>query len=182
MKHFTPERYLRLGNLDNRTTFLAAQEEWERALTAYQRQLGRIKQRLPVGLRNLLASTSLHDARVLAIWHGRRNRFTVTLHPESDPAKLVVLAYALVEPPQIIPDVLPEEARSAPVAWLYDEVNIPAAAHNGKGGTTLSHDLLLSNGWEVRLRFRAVTVTRPAPILPAAAGESTARPSVSRSA
>src|SRR5213080_2959639 len=112
MKHFTPERYLRLGNLDDRTAFLAAQDDWERALTNYKDQLSRIRQKLPGGLRNLLDFTYLHDARVLDMWHGRRSRFNITLHPESAPAKLVVLSYSLVAPPQIIRDALPETVRS----------------------------------------------------------------------
>jgi hypothetical protein len=182
MKYFTPERYLCLGDLEDRQAFLNAQEEWERALTAYREQFARIEKRLPGGLRHLVASVSLHDARVVDMWSGRRSRFNVTLHPESDPTKLVVLAYSLVAPAQIIRESLPEAVRSTPVSWLYDELEIAKPAGNGKGPTTFSHNILLSNGWEVRLHFRGITVTRPDPIIPAAAGENVPRPSVSRSA
>ena len=65
MKYFTPERYLRLGNLTDKQAFLAAQRDWEQAVDGYKGQLRRIRKKLPAGLARLLDSVYLHDARVL---------------------------------------------------------------------------------------------------------------------
>jgi hypothetical protein len=158
MKYFTPERYLRLGNLNDEQAFLAAQEDWERAVAGYKDQLQRVRPGLPSRLGHLVDSIYLHDARVLDMWEGKRTRFNITLHPESDPSRLVVLAYSLEEPVSIEAGVLPAESCSEPVAWLYDELNVESGR--------LTHNILLSNGWEVRLRFRQVTVSRPLPLIP----------------
>jgi hypothetical protein len=50
------------------------------------------------------------------------------------------------------------------------------------GTPTFTHDILLSNGWEVRLRFRSMNVTRPAALLPAAPRECDGHATVARSA
>jgi hypothetical protein len=157
MKYFTPERYLRLGNLDDRQAFLAAHEDWERAIEAYKAHRRKIAAKLPPGLRPL-QTIYLHDARVLDVWQGAVSRFTITLQPESIPSKLVVLVYSLVEAPTIVRDVLPLDNRSEPVAWLYDELDVE--------GTNCLHNILLSNGWELRLRFRKATVLRPVSLIP----------------
>jgi hypothetical protein len=114
----------------------------------------------------LVDSVYLHDARILDMWQGIGDRVTITLQPESDPSRLVVLVYGLLEPPQINPDALPEAVRCEVAAWLYDEVDLEPAG-DGKGPPTFTHDILFSNGWEVRLRFRDVTISRPVPLLPA---------------
>src|SRR5947209_1257367 len=131
MKYFTPERYLRLGDLDHEAVFRAAQQEWEQTLARYQRHLQHIRSVLPAGLRRLLESVYLHDARVLDIWQGSVRRCTITLQPESDRARLVVLSYSLVEPPSLQQGVLPAAVRSEPVAWLYDELAVLKSASNG---------------------------------------------------
>jgi hypothetical protein len=164
MKFFTPARYLRLGNLDDREAFLAAQREWESAIAHYKQHLTRIGAELPTGLQRLVETVYLHDARVLDMWWGGKTRFTITVHPESDPSRLVVLAYSLVAPPEVTPGALPDAVRSEPAAWLYDELDV--AGGSGPEGRMFSHDILLSDGREVRLRFRNVVVTRPVPFVP----------------
>jgi hypothetical protein len=186
MKYFTPERYLRLGNLDNRKAFLAAQEDWENALRKYRARLRQIRTRLPAGLRRLLESVYLHDARVLGMWLVDRQRFTISLQPESDPSRLVLFAYSLVKLPQVHRAALPASACSTPVTWLYDEVDI-APPTGGQGvdarpGRTFRHNILLSNGWEIRLRFHRVAVTRAAALIPAAPGGCDLEALVPRSA
>jgi hypothetical protein len=187
MKYFTPERYLRLGNLTDEPAFLAAQRDWEQAVAGYKDQLRRIRKKLPAGLGKLVDSVYLHDARVLDMWQGRRSRFTITLLPESAPGRFVILAYSLVKAPQFAYGVLPAEVRSHPVAWLYDELEVEqgAAASGGRRGRRLKafrHNILLSNGWEITLRFRNVSVTRPVALLPGASDEGAARVGVARSA
>jgi hypothetical protein len=187
MRHFTPQRYLQLGNLSDEKAFRAAHDDWEGAVQGYQDHLRQIREELPAGLRQLIESVYLHDARVLDMWPGRRSRFTITLQPESDPSHLVILVYSLEEPAAIIQDVLPASVRSEPVAWLYDELNVERPG-NGAGGSAgrqpvlYTHDILLSNGWEVRLRFRSVTVSRPVSLIPTTDRTSAAQAAVSRSA
>src|SRR6266478_5959815 len=171
MKYFTPERYLRLGDLNDEQAFLAAQADWEHAVGEYGKHLRRIRERLPAGLVSLIDSVYLHDARVLDMWQGLRSRFTITLQPESVLARFVVLAYSLTELPRFAYGVLPAEVHSEPVAWLYDELGLEqgvAAVRRRGGPRTFTHNILLSNGWEVALRFRKVSVTRPVALLPAA--------------
>lgn len=177
MRFFTPERYLRLGILNSEQAFRAAHEEWEQALEKYQAHLNRIRPELPASLRRLVARVYLHDARILDMWQARVNRFTITLHPESDPSRLVVLTYSLDKPPEVRQRVLPAESCSEPIAWLYDELDLKRpASGNGRRGhrpqRKFVHDILLSNGWEIRLHFHAVKVTRPEAIIPGAAAAS----------
>jgi hypothetical protein len=170
VRYFTPERLVRLQDHSDERRFLAALEEWEAAVAAYREQLHRIQEALPAGLRHLVNTVALHDARVIDLSRGQRSRFTIILQPESDPSRQVVLAYSLVEPVEIIEDALPEAARSQPLQWLYDELEDVQGADNSSqrersGARTFLHSILLSNGWEVKLRFGRVNVTRPVSLL-----------------
>ncbi len=181
MEHFTPERYLRFGSLDDREAFLAAHEEWEEALSRYGEQLQRIRKELPPHNRSLRSfvravhSVYLHDAPVLAVGQSRED-FSITLQPPSDPERLTVLSYKLVEEPRIEPNVLPPERCREQIEWLYDELDLD------RPQSTLRHNILLSNGWEVTLRFRWARVKRPLRVIPVLP-EPCTRPSIgSRSA
>jgi hypothetical protein len=105
----------------------------------------------------------------------------VVLRREDKPG-LLSLAYSLVEAPWIDKAALPEEHRSAPPVWLYDELGRdPERAYNAgqrlqarvadplakEGGwkPIFQHSILLSNGWEVRARFHRLVVTRTTSLL-----------------
>jgi hypothetical protein len=171
MKYLTPERYLRLGNLDDEKAFRNAHQDWEGALSRYQKHLARIRNEIPGGLRRLIESTYLHDATVVDMLQGPASRFTITLQPEAQPNRRVLLRYSLLEPPLIRPEVLPADACSEPTAWLYDEIGVLKPKKNGKrprensSVPAFSHRILLSNGCEIRLRFRGVAVTRPVSLI-----------------
>jgi hypothetical protein len=170
MKYLTPERYLRLDNLSNEQAFLAAQQQWEEALTSYQEQLQRIWKQLPRALQKLLKSVYLHDSRVLTM-HQIDQEFFITLQPPSDPGRLVVLGYSLVEEPSVEQDVLPQDRRREPIEWLYDELDLdrpegPRGLPPSSDKPTMRHNILLSNGWEVTLRFRSIWVKRPIRVIP----------------
>ncbi len=60
-----------------------------------------------------------------------------------------------------------EEVHAQPVAWLYDELDIEEPVTPGCS-RVFTHATLLSNGWELGLRFRGVTVHRPVTLLPVA--------------
>jgi hypothetical protein len=181
MKYFTPERYLRLGSLDDEEAFLAAQEQWEKALSSYREQLQLIRKELPPYSRSLRAfvlsvhSVYLHDARVLAM-HQSKEDFIITLQPPSDPERLTVLSYKLVEEPIIEQNVLPPERCREQIEWLYDELGLV------RPKPTIRHNILLSNGWEVILRFRWARVKRPLRVIPVLPEPCTRQPVGSRSA
>lgn len=162
MKYFTPERLLALGQLDDERAFLAAHEEWERALTDHKAHWQGIRGRLPTALRRLREAVPLHDARVLDVVEAKGGRVTITLQPQGSAGHRIVLTYAVVEPPRIDREALPDALRSEPLTWLYDEVDVEPT---GGPEPVFAHTLLLSNGWEMLLRFRTVTVTRPTSLL-----------------
>lgn len=170
MRHFTAARYLNLGRLDDEQQFLAAQSAWEEAVVAYRDQLQRIRKQLPRGLVRLVTTVYLHDARVLAM-HQSEQDFLITLHPISTPSRLAVIGYSLVEEPTIMQGVLPSDHCRDPIVWLYDELDLdrpegPRGLPDPSGKPTYRHDILLSNGWEVRLRFRSAWVKQPLGVLP----------------
>jgi hypothetical protein len=104
--------------------------------------------------------------------HQNEKDFVITLQPESDPRRLVVFGYDLVEEPTIEQQVLPAERQSSPVEWLYDELDLdrpegPRGLPVSGDKPTFRHNILLSNGWEVTLRFRHAWVKRPLRVLPA---------------
>lgn len=175
MKYFTPERLTRLQDHSDEKQFLAALDDWERALEDYWQQMKEIPQRLagsqPPLSKNLqeflkfFTSVSLHDARVLDMYFGDRSDFHITLQPEFQPERLVVLTYSLDEPPRIQANVLPEQLRSQPINWLYDEVTWDGLTREGK--QVLRHTILLSDGREVDLCFYSVAIERPISLVPA---------------
>jgi hypothetical protein len=186
MNYFTPERYLRLGNLDDEQSFLAAQQQWEEALSGYREQLQRIQKKLPRGLWQLMKSVYLHDARVLSMQQDAET-FIITLQPQSDPARLAVLGYTLVEEPTINQNALPPERCREPIEWLYDELSLdrpegPRGLPEPDGPPTFRHDILLSNGWEVQIRFRTAWGKRPLRVIPVVPAARTDQAIESRSA
>ena len=161
MKYFTPQRFLRLQKRDSKQDFLAATREWEQAVERYEEGLSRLASRLPQGIRRFIELGSLHDAHVLGMWHGR-TRLKVALQTERQSAKLCILTYSLIDSPSIDLSALAEPYRSRDAVWLYDEIG-----REEPGKTVFLHDILLSNGWEIRLRFHQLNVERPTALLPA---------------
>lgn len=181
MRYFTAEQLVRLQDHSDRKRFLVALESWEGALAAYRERWHEIRGQLPSRLRRLLDSVALHDAQVVDMWQNQ-SRFNITLLPESEPSKLVVLGYRLAEPARIDREALPQAVRSMPVAWLYDELDVMPAPSSGPDRLIFGHNILLSNGWELGLRFHSVAVTRPHPLLPGASPAGIGSASVSPSA
>jgi hypothetical protein len=175
MNYFTPERLVRLQDHSNEQQFLAALDDWEQAVESYRQQLNAIGQRLhtiqtriPAFLK-FFSTGSLHDARILDMYCKGRSRFRITLHPESSPGRLVILTYSMVEAPWIKPNVLPEQLRSEPIAWLYDELALESPIN--KGELVFRHAILLSDGNEIRLHFRSLALERPIPLVPAVSAD-----------
>jgi hypothetical protein len=174
MQYFTPELVVRLQNLQDH----AALQEWERAAERYASALQQVLPQFPAALRKFAAEAILHDGEVLSISQSRDN-LSITLQPELEEGHLLVLTYTLVEDARLNTSVFAEQYRTEYSAWMYDEFSLgePMArlpAGRGRGVTEQNgrvpvycHDILLSNGWELLLRFRQFKVTRPRRLLPA---------------
>jgi hypothetical protein len=164
MNYFTPERHLRLGNLDSEAEFLAAHQEWEEVNAEYLAHLESIKPKLPPELLRLYGEVHLHDAHVLSAYQ-QDDQFVVTLQPELDARRLVVLTYSVTQEP-LVRTVLPPEHCSTCALYTYDELDLDAPEAERP---TFRHNILLSNGWELTIRFRSVAVARPLRLIPAPA-------------
>jgi hypothetical protein len=172
MKYFTPKLFIRLQELRDE----AAVDEWERAARRYTSFLTGLLPQLPAPLRRLLKGPPLHDADVLAMTRVK-DTLTLTLRPELS-EEVLVLAYTLVEDPAVNRSARSREHCTEPVSWLYDELGVElvqgqpdwlTATDRARGdgrATVCTHSILLSNGWEVRLRFRKFKWSRPETFLP----------------
>ncbi len=172
MQYFTPELFVRLQNLKDRS----APQEWDRAAEHYTVALNKTLPKLPAAVRKLAVLPLLHDAEILCIFQVRDN-LSITLLPESGDGDLIVLSYSLVEEPRVNTASFPEQYRTEYVSWMYDEIgpakpvrqktSRPRGTKTGNGQPLVfCHDILLSNGWELLLRFRQVKVARPQRLLP----------------
>ena len=149
MKYFTPSLYGRMQAIVE-DEVEAAHAEWERAVDRYERRLSKIRPTLPKPLRYLLEDLYLHDANVLSLARNG-DKFVIVLELEVPPKNLVVITYTLAGKPVIDFAALPPEHCTTHPLWMYDEVNVSQKR-------LYSHEILFSNGWHVRLRFRAVEV------------------------
>jgi hypothetical protein len=180
MNYFTPDLFVRLQNLQDQS----ANQDWENAVEKYDAYLRRIRSRLPRALRQIVEELFLHDAEILCM--SRRGKtLSITLQLEPPAESLLVLNYSLVADPKINYSALPAEDCADYAAWLYDEIKVerPIAATarqegNKNGRTTeersvpvYSHKILLSNGWEVSVRFRALRLSRPTALIPCAGSD-----------
>jgi hypothetical protein len=153
MKYFTPELMLRFGS-DDEVVALAASEEWDRRQAIYRDHLKQLGPTLPRSVRGLLKRFYLHDAKVFTIALDDRSTLVVNLLLDGENNGGLQLTYRLVAPPTIHRH--PEIAEPCtPPQWLYDEID---AAENEPG--VFTHNILLTNGSELELRFRNLTVKR----------------------
>jgi hypothetical protein len=154
MKYFTPERWLRLQDTSNRTAWSAAFTDWEQAVSDYDKVVQRLADQASE-LRPFLRAESLHNGIVLACgFHGSaKEHFFLLVRPCWPDAQLILLDYQLLAPPTVTTSVLPPEWCNDQAEWMYDEVGCEAS------GATYSHEILLSNGMELSLRFRGLTFT-----------------------
>jgi hypothetical protein len=189
MKYFTPERWLRLQDTSDDTTWLAAYQDWESSVAAYWQGVKGLLTRLPktgvgAGLRSFVRHGSLHDALVTACWREGSSKLKLQALPEVPGEELVLLEYALASEPVIVPDRLPPEYRTDYLQWMYDELGelpdagprVRSRSHarvGSRSGTNrddavvFTHNILLSNGWEMEIAFSRFKVTRHKAIWPA---------------
>jgi hypothetical protein len=184
MKYFTPELFVKYQEYENEQAFLNASEAWEQAAQGYEAHLKEIAPLLADGALEFVSLGSLHDASVLGMWH-TPTQLTIVLQEERRANQLLILTYSLVDPPYLDPAALPEKYRSPQADWLYDEIDVergtlfdvtariqlkstqqsPNPGEQPRA-TVYTHAILLSNGWELRLRFYQLAITRPTALLP----------------
>jgi hypothetical protein len=146
MKYFTPEYYSR-SNTPNQEELHGIEDEWEDALRRYRRRIKQIKSALPEGVRRFKdAHICLHDAEVLGM--GRQDdRFVFLVETEPPARKPGVLTFTLEGAPDITDHSGYGFRPGKPVYWLYEEWNLDRHKRP-------TFEVLLSNGWVVKLVFR----------------------------
>jgi hypothetical protein len=146
MKYFTPELYVR-GNSRDASIVRGIEHDWERAIQRYRRRWNRIKSAFPRGVRRFEeAGICLHDAELLHMAQ-EGTRFVMVLEMERPARNLVILTFALTGEPEINTIALPAHLRSQRSIWLYEEFDLDR-------NKRCCFEVVLTNGWTVKLRFR----------------------------
>ena len=161
MNYFTRERYLALQERDD-DAMDAADAAWATVADQYDAYVRTIRPELPEAVRQLLEGFYLHDARVLSMGQ-RGDTFVITLQLDVPPNELLTITYSLAGTPEIRTDRFPWAAPAETPHWLYEEIEL---VHDGNE-RRFAHSILFSNGWEVRLPFRAVDMATAYPMFPA---------------
>jgi hypothetical protein len=163
MKYFTPERYVALQDFSGDAAMDAADAAWEQAAERYDDYNRFVEGVQPAEYRRLHDEYYLHDAQVLFLGPQGRDRFVIALRPDPPPQQVLQLTYELTGEPRITRDALPVAHREEGAGrWLYDEVELV-----GQSPLSCVHSILLSNGWEVQLPFRALRIEEVQALLPA---------------
>jgi hypothetical protein len=162
MKYFTPSRYLRLQNMAEPDTVLAALNEWDQAVKQYRADLAPI---LPPGekyedLRSFALHVSLHDGVVLASWFAR-GRLYLVVRPEPPATRLVSLTYSLAGEPVVVDHAFPDHVRTDTMEWMYDEIARLPLGSTPPDEAVFTHNILLGNGCELCIPFTRMKVGRP---------------------
>jgi hypothetical protein len=176
MKYFTPELLERIASPDDAVAD-TANLEWERAIVRSKQHWPRIQAAFPEDVRLFeQEAVCLHDAQVLSMG-AEGETFVAVLQREPPAEKLVLLTFTLVEEPVIDPHAIEGHGDHDFVTWLYEEWDLDRRKR-------CCFEVLLSNGWSVRLRFRDFHFQILPRILPARNGQSAKRlsPMVSRAA
>jgi len=154
MKYFTPELIERFGSSDPAIAD-EADAAWEEAGEKYELYLASNNPWIPEGIRKLYANYYLHDAVVYGM-EQHDDRFVIKLRLDTPPRELLILTYELSGGPDLEPEALPREHRCfTQVEWMYDEAEVNKVDDKAVG---ITHSILFSNGWEVRLPLRSLQV------------------------
>jgi len=174
MRYFTPQFFVRLQNLRDE----AALQDWERAVSAYTASLEHSLPQFPRPLQRLIKGFTLHDADVRCITLAK-DVLSITLQLDPPRRELLILSYTLIEAPTINRAALPQEYRTESTGWLYDELAVadpisgppswlrPEDRDRADARISVyTHNILLSNGWTVFLKFRKFQLSCPEALLP----------------
>jgi len=157
MKFFTADLIEKLNSRDDDVA-LPAHDEWERAIVRSDRRWKKIKQFFPKEVQRFdEESVCLHDAYVLGMGQvGNRFLFILQLEPPS--RALVILTFTLDGGPVIDEQALADHPAIDRPLWMYEEFDIDRQKK-------LTFSVLLTNGWEVKLRFRDFQYLIAQPVL-----------------
>jgi hypothetical protein len=154
MKYFTPALYLRFRST-NGGDALKAHDDWELAIEAYRKHLEEIGGQMTTDVKKLAQTLCLHDADYLGM------ALLPTLDSGKPLAVLLIrqntsrtfLVYLLSEQPltEAFDGEWPYSTEQ--VHWLYDEFDVDEAG-------VQQHEVLLSNGQIVTLRFHEMQIIR----------------------
>lgn len=161
MKYMTPELLVRVRSL-NDDVAEAARDEWQKQCEAYNHHLKDVQKDFSPAARRLMRF-NFHDAKVrgMAADEAPHFSFFLELPDPSQPGgkKNFEIRYRLVVGVAAGFEVLRhKELREDGVPlrwWLYDEWDIS----DGKI-RAMTHSILFSGGWEIRLAFYSVSCRR----------------------
>jgi hypothetical protein len=161
MRYFTPDRYVALQNFSGETAMDAADAAWAEAVHQYDAYLATIAPNLPEPVRRLIEGFHLHDARVLSISQ-QGNHFVVCLQLDVPPNDLLTITYTLAGPPEVNKRAFSTPGGKHPPLWECEEIEMINKADK----RFFAHDVLLSNGWVLRIPFQDVQIQQTEPIYP----------------
>jgi hypothetical protein len=167
MQFFTPELYLKFNSKRNEEA-LAADEEWENAITRYNERLESLRSKMPSQVVKL-TELCLHDADVL-LRREQQQPLKLPFTPEWPPFGAWVppwygtFTFAVQQGDEVLAIVYllsdhvteqqPVQAWSFSKSrehWLYDEINLST-----EGGGHFVHNVLLSSGLVLSIPFSNV--------------------------
>lgn len=171
MRYFTPELLLRFRSLDDDVAD-TAEAAWEQAIKRYRRHWKKISPQLPESVRRFHDEYCLHDADVFGpaklsvqtLPWGFHDVVLVAqpLNPSfpEHPNTLLFLQYAMAAEPIVEVPVRADAFHLERPTWLYDEFDLIEPG-------VFVHEILLSDGRVVKLRFRELrfhlaTIIEPA--------------------
>ena len=133
----------------------AAAAKWLQRAEAYRKRLLAMRSRLPLGVRRLMRSMTLHDANLITVNHAAangRSQLFLSFRLAGKGGKTgVQLRYDRVKALKVL-----SHDGDAPleteIFTLYDEFDLMADG-------TLTHSILLTGGLEIRVRFTNLFVT-----------------------
>jgi hypothetical protein len=132
----------------------AAAVKWQQRCAAYRKRFAVIHDQLPRGVRRLVRSTTLHDARLLTVnvaeLRGEPNLLLSFQLALGNGQEGVQLRYAGFEQFSVLLHE-PGAAADTELFALYDEFDLTA---NG----TATHAILMTAGVEIRVRFKRLFV------------------------
>lgn len=150
MIYFTPELFIAFNSSD-RMIAGDASMQWDKAVAAYDEHLRSIRRKLPQPLRQL-ANLYLHDAELIEFEEVSPNdRHAVAHMVLRRHDEIIFLSYFLLEKPSIAPPIQDAVFSPHAVLWLYDEIDC-------QGPGEFSHEVLLSDGSVIRLRFEHLSI------------------------
>jgi hypothetical protein len=155
VKYFTPDLLAECRS-SNPDVAEAAAAKWQERAAAYRKRLQKIQHRLPLGVRQLMCSITLHDAYLstmnLADGRSRQQFFLSFQLAGGDGRAGVQLRYDGFKRLEAEFHE-PTGSRNTVLFALYDEFDVTT-------GGTLTHSILMTAGLELRVRFTNLLITR----------------------